>query len=461
MLSNIVHLPDNGRLGTRPLPFFHDSRLPNLWQLTDTNGIAQRLQGYFRLRYPKQRLNITDCVIEQLYYRPEKSCKILYRLQFRDRIGEQAEQWFSAQMYPAEKSFAKFSRAQEKATTAVSFWEPVSFWPELDTIFWVFPHDPLLKQLPKLIQPGAIEQLFATYLPTESLSDRLAYQRLKMMPRKRCLLQFGNHKGNQTFITKSYATHPGKGSKGAYAHNIFEDVYFATKNNPLLTVPRPLFYAEEMSTYVQEAWVGKTPTATDCVETIEQAAHVLAQFHQLDDLPRLQSSQRTVNLVSQIQQEAAFLDHFLPYDLRLPSIANQLMLVAVVLMDDSTYQRPTHGAFRLNQLLEQNGRFALLDLDDAGWGDPHLDVAECVASMLITHFTEGAILAELQAASATFISSYSLNVPWQIEWARLHSYIALSLFHKLVGAFRRLETAVFPKIDSLLQLIEHHLEQSL
>ena len=142
----------NSRLGTRSLPFFHDGDLPNLWQLTDAKAIAQRFQGYFRLRYPKQRLHVADCALEKLYYRPEKSCKALYRLHLRDRAGQASEQWLFAQMYPARKSFAKFKRAQAKAQTAVSFWEPVGFWPELDTLFWAFPHDPHLTQLPQLIQ---------------------------------------------------------------------------------------------------------------------------------------------------------------------------------------------------------------------------------------------------------------------------------------------------------------------
>ncbi|MEM7115914.1 MAG: aminoglycoside phosphotransferase family protein [Chloroflexota bacterium] len=458
MLSNIGHFEHNGRLGTRPLPFFHDGQLPNLWQLTDTKGMAQRFQRYFRLRHPKQRLRVVGCRVEQLYYRPEKSCKALYRIYYENRAGELNDQWFSAQMHPADKSFAKFSRAEEKASKGVSFWEPINFWPELDTIFWTFPHDPQLTQLLELVQTKRIQRLFAAHFPTsDPLPEDIQFTRLKMMPRKRCLLQFD---GQPQFITKTYAKRINSLSKGDYAYHLFADVYEATKHNECLTVPKPLFYDVALDTYAQELFAGETPTATDDAETIERAAMTLAEFHQLNELPNLQPSQRTADLVTQVQTKAALLEHFLPYDRRLPTIANQLMLVAVVLGVSTPQQVPIHGAFRLNQLLGQNGRFAMLDLDDAGWGDPHLDVAECVASMLGTHFTEKAPLAQLQANADTFIRAYQVRVPWTLEPARLHGYIALSLFNKLVGAFRRLETAVFPKVDALLQLIEDHLTEA-
>lgn len=446
------------RIGTRPLPFFHDRLLPNLWQLADAPAMRQRFQGYFRLRYSEHRLRVVGCSIEKLYYRPERNCKALYRLQLEDRANQTSDQWFFAQMYPVEKSFAKFSRAQEKAATAVSFWESVSFWPEIDTIFWAFPHDPQLTQLPTLLEPQTIPQLLATHLPAAELGDTVQCQRLKLMPRKRCLLQFTV--GDTRLVTKSYAQTDYHTAKGRYAYQIFSDVYQATQTNPWLTVPEPLFYDEELATHVQAWCKGKPPTATASIEKIHKAATALAQFHQLGELPHLQPSQRTAGLVQRVQTDANLLGHFLPYDLRLPTVTNQLTLAAIGLAGKTTLQTPTHGAFRLNQLLDNNGRFTLLDLDDAGWGDPVYDVAECMASIQMAHFTDDLNLAELQANAETFKLAYVEQVPWQVDSARLHGFIALSLFQKLAGAFRRLETAVYPKIDSLFGLIEQHLEQA-
>lgn len=458
MLNKMSRLADNGRLGTRPLPFFHDGVLPNLWQLADANGIAQRFQGYFRLRYPEQRLRVTHCAVEKLYYRPERSCKALYRLQFRDRSGQLDEQWFSVQMSPAEKSYTKFTRAQARQKTAVSFWEPVGFWPEIDTIIWTFPHDSQLKQLPELIQPQTMLGLLETHQPQLPAVERWRYRRLKMMPRKRCLLEFAADDGGLRLVTKSYAKkRDGRVSKGAYAHQIFQDVYQATLDNEWLTVPQPFFYDKALDTYAQEACVGTSPAPTAPIATIEQAAMALVQFHQLTTLHHLQACTRTANLVARVQSETAFLTYFLPYELRIPTIANQLTLAAVVLARPAVWQTPVHGAFRLNQLLASNGRFALLDLDDAGWGDPHLDVAECIASQLMTHFTDDEMLAELQANADVFLQTYCAHAAWPVDSSRLHGFIALLLFQKLAGAFRRLETAVFAKIDSLLDLVEEHL----
>ena len=132
----------------------------------DTEEMARLFESHFATDYPEHGFSVLGSKIEKVYYRIEKHCGVLHRVHLRDMHGDERKHWFFVRHFNPRDSERRFEKGARKAGPAVSFWKPVTHWPEYGMVIWAFPHDPRLAHLPS---PVAVEVLgkrnFASLLP--------------------------------------------------------------------------------------------------------------------------------------------------------------------------------------------------------------------------------------------------------------------------------------------------------
>ena len=172
-----------------------DPILPHLRTVVDTDAMSRLFESHFAEHYPEQDFTVLSTDIEKVYYRLEKHCGVLHRVHLRDLNGENSSHWFFVRHFNPQESERRFEKAARKVGPAVSFWKPVTHWPEHGMVVWAFPHDPRLKHLPEVVNPENVAKLVEAN--TESLGleagtrcGAVRCEQIKYMPGKRVVLRF-------------------------------------------------------------------------------------------------------------------------------------------------------------------------------------------------------------------------------------------------------------------------------
>jgi aminoglycoside phosphotransferase (APT) family kinase protein len=229
-----------------------------------------------------------------------------------------------------------------------------------------------------------------------------------------------------------------------------------------LEIPRPLLHLDDLHTYWQAVWPGKSMSALygqpGWERWLPKIARALAALHQ-SEIPGLERAWYVDRAVDLAMEDAHWIGKFLPGDAqRVLELASQIKEMASRLqLTAASPWVPIHGAFRLDQLLSHEDSVAMVDIDAVALGDPHYDVAEFITSLIYQHFRRGLPLAELMALAGTFRQAYTEQAPWPVDRRVLAWYTAAFLIEKLHGSLKGLQQDVLDKIDELFYLIDEHL----
>lgn len=111
---------------------------------------------------------------------------------------------------------------------------------------------------------------------------------------------------------------------------------------------------------------------------------------------------------------------------------------------------PTHGDLRLDHILFDGDRIALLDLDDFAEADPVLDAAKVLAHLAEMPFRSALSHGCAQTAARAFAGEYFAYVPetWR---DRLPLHYAGAILKVASGFFRRQEPGWPDKITTLVE----------
>jgi hypothetical protein len=121
----------------------HDvADLPGLERALD----ATRMLAEFRRTLPpRDGSQWVRCAVERVSWKPGKSARILYRLWKEDEPAETGRpHCFYAEVLPPKRSLRRYLDLQERGGAN----RPSGFVAELDMVYWRFPADPRLTQLP-------------------------------------------------------------------------------------------------------------------------------------------------------------------------------------------------------------------------------------------------------------------------------------------------------------------------
>ncbi len=448
--------------------FFNDTSLPGLATAVDGGRMAEIFPRHLFALGLNPDWRVSRCAVEKIYYRPHKRCGILYRLHFHHPAQTETNEWLYGEMLPKDDALKHFkklparSEHNHSACTCLSTLPATSLWQDLNMILWIFPHDPAMTMLARVVAPEAVAQSVAAHLPWFGLSPAAAWRvvatscdRIKLMPGKRCVLRHhvklvapAGPTRDLTFYSKTYGDGKTR-SRFAALTTAYEHL---TSGTGAINIPRPLFFLEESDTYWQEEWPGQALVEVfaeqDWRELMPRLAGVIAALHQkringLSPAPALDGIYREVT------QDAAKLTKLLPPLAGLLAAAMaRLHAHKENLEQQAAPATPVHGACRIEQFLIRGPELALIDFDALALGDPLADVAEFIASLRYLELSRGFASADVTAALTLFCESYAARTPWPCDRRRLAWYALAFFITKLYAATKNCDRRALQELHT-------------
>ena len=456
-----------------------DDKLPQLNTVLAPEVVVDKLSEHLKHECTDFNARLTKCEIEKTYYKPGIHCGILYRLTLKTESGDHYNEWLFGRVCRAEKVNRSYQRALKNAVTSEPSHElfkglpPVSLWPEMNMVLWLFPEDPKIKQLTSLADPAfvrnRINENIQFFYPGSNNrhAEDIHLDRIKYMPGKRCVLRYTVKCRNGTDDTLKFYSKTYNDSTSRYHYAFLERVYEQFSDHDFLVIPRPIMHLEDANTFWQEEWQSKA--ISDVVGEVEhdvlfpKVALMLAKFHQ-SKIDNLRSAPDLSDIFDAAADDGLRLKHKLPdYTNFVETSVAKLSSGRPTLAQQAVPARvPIHDAFRLEQLLISGDQIGMVDLDAVAFGDPLSDVAEFLASLMFREFDYGEQHDKLTYAAGLFLNAYQENVPWQCDKKRIEWYIIAFGISKVFLAMKNLRLTSLKRLagkrEELLNRLTDFLE---
>jgi hypothetical protein len=411
----------------------------------------------------KDQLQIRDCQIERIRYKPGENCLICYRLKICDRRTQVAsEQFLCARMYETGGAASRFAKAQRQPLITPKFGRPLTHVPALDMVVWAFPNDRKLAGLPKLVDPTALgeqlQPLIAAGLGREWRIRNLTHDLAHYNPEHTCMvrvqlqLQHGDtgEKQNLVVYGKTYYN-----DQGAETYQFMRELWDSeARRSGRLRIAQPLGYHPQLKTLWQLGLPGETLLEQNAdracsPDLLCRAAGTLAALHQTP-VSRARSSPLN-EWVGRLEE----MRHWLPR-VR-PACASHLNGLVDRLVDQAgclgTQPIATlHGDLHLQNFFVDGGQVALIDLDNLHRGSPWQDVGSFVAGLFYLGLLTKAPDPATHEIIDVFCQAYAQSIPWDVSTAALNWYTAAALINE--RAFRSVSRLKAGRLDILDDLIE-------
>ncbi len=424
--------------------------------------MAKRLAHAHQATLAQLRAEVEHCAIERVQYRPERRCRVLYRLDLRDASGNKAEQWFHGKLVRSGQAQREYEKALAAENLQNGAWQPVTLWPDLEMVVWTFPNDPRMPQLVKAADPQRIRAHLNANLKVWKLSgswrcSEVVVARVKYMPGKRCVMRCHARMANSfgesrelCFYSKSYSD-----AMSHYHFDILTKVH--RQLGHAVNIPRPLLHWDETNTFWQEPWDGRPVldmlAEYDWEELFPRLGRVLANLHQ-SRCGGLLKFEALEHGFDSAQEDAESLRRLLPEQNEFfARTLGALTAAKERLARAQALAVPIHGAIRLEQIVARGQEVALVDFDAMTQGDPLYDVAEFLASLQYLAFTHELAPERLAHAAALFRESYERQTQRSLEPQRLAWYAVVSLLSKMHDSWKNLDTRAMAHGAAIVQLV--------
>lgn len=330
--------------------------------------------------------------------------------------------------------------------------------PDLDLIIWIFPNDPVLRHLPKCIQPEAVKQ----YLPYDTLPTGLdgpadlvniTSEVVHYRPEVRCTtryrLQWGgpDNPKERVLFGKTF-----NDDRGKEIHQRMETLWKISSDHPeSFMVAQPLAYHEEIKTVWQAGLKGDpfvdVIDQTNDRPLLEAVGGGLARFHKSD-----LSSIVKITLddhLGEIKKKLAKLIHAFPrFAGSLRSIEHDL--VQRVHQLTPVPERIIHGDFTVQQLLVCEGRIAFFDFDEFAIGDPTQDVANFIVDLHFRSFDRSLV----EEMKVVFSHAYRRRVDWPLSADRLFWHLQIQFITKAYRIYIQQKPGMEKEIKEIIVLAQ-------
>jgi len=444
----------------------NDKKLTQLPTVTNPQAMAKKFAANWR---EVNGLEVTGCAIEKIFYRPEHSCTVLYRLFFRNGERKPLDHWVTGKVFPSNRAGKRYQEAvaanhENNGTASIKQrsrqLEPVSFLSDLDMVVWAFPLDAKIVNLPAVISLEFVQEKINAHLAAFGFSANwrcanVELERVKYMPGKRCVLRYharfqgpAGDTRDLTFYSKTY-----QDAKSRYHFEVLNAAYQQLRaRNAIVQIPRLIVHLDEANTFWQEEWKGRP--LIEVWETYDwnilfpRLAAAVVDLH----CSEMQNLRRGPDLDEVLQvavDDAVELFEMMPQlQPRLQPMLDRLAEVKNDLAKQPRPNVPIHGAMRLEQMLARDHEFAMVDFDALALGDPLADVAELTASLQFLELSQGKSRAPLAAVAELFYQSYAANVPWAGDRRRLAWYALAYWISKMYLACKNLDLAALAKLET-------------
>ncbi len=412
------------------MPLLHaDPVFPQRDFLLDPGAVAERIGCGIGIN---AAVKVEHCERVRATYRAGQSLRVLYKLRAEGEIF-----MLAARAFPEGADGQRFARQFPPAAEGATF-HPVFGDLENHTVFWTFPNDRKIANLPLLM---SVPQCLSDLLNSRWTHSRLA----AYAPEKCATVQCLDDQQNVLAYAKVYAGHDGRGCYKTY--NDFAQNRMA--NSRQFSTPRAIAYSDSFQILLLEPIHGKRIADLE-PEELERGfnylGRALASFHAMPigaGLPRF------TRLDARHLQEAAGIIGLVRPDVAVlaQELCDSLCGAASGISDRSVY---LHGDVHpKNGILRDQG-VVMIDLDQAGSGPAAADLGSLLAALRYEVVTGS--LSEISESRLirAFLSGYSvgneLPHPAALRW-----FTAAALFaERALRAVSRVRTEGLEHLRELL-----------
>jgi len=385
------------------------------------------LQLFRRYLPPRHHTTWERCEPVRVRYLPGRSWHILYRLWAAADPADAPPLYYYAEFLPPELSLHRFVQLQD----AGGLTAPSGYVAELNMIYWRFPADPRLSQLPSVWQEGR-------------------WHVVSYLPGILCTLA-GEYAGERT-ILKLYSD-----DRNERVGRVMQALHAAGTNVPRVLhvdTPRRLLVLEHVpgigfwadpAPHLQREVMAAMARALDRLH----AAELGADTHQL-----LQRVEHASQEWKRIQQAVLDLSEaFPPHAARLRRLANMLEPV----LEETPAPVLVHGSFHPAQFLIDAGVPRLFDFDTVCLGDPMFDLARFASYLYDRGQARGQPMREIERAVSAFRSAYITAAAGRFHAARWFWHLSVALVAKRAQAvLARLEANAADLVGHLITIAEQN-----
>ncbi len=360
---------------------------------------AEKMKHLFQNHLPSlKNIDLNKCTIQhpryKTYLNPASSHKsfmaAVYHLYGKHaKLNSSVNQIVYVKAYLAARSQTIYEQALF-ANINNDFQEYVKHINDHDMVAWLFPYDPVLTWLPKLLDEDNIRRYFSKLLLASSSENPVVTKHVETnvvnyRPEIRCTCRHEIHRLSKrihTIYSKTYASGQGR---GVFQRMLFCYQQFGQRHQSFVTA-LPLGYEEILHTVWMEGIHGQPVVSLLDINNADSVISILidalVDFHtlQIKDLPVLTED----DLLSEICKKLTKLTKAFPKftDLIVELATN---LKAQKQMLPTSPMVVIHGDFHIEQLLWlDDERIALFDFDELAIACPLVDVANFCAD-LYTH----------------------------------------------------------------------------
>ena len=373
---------------SHPATLAPDPAVPQRDHLLDVDTIAHRLSK----RLGSQgSVHIRSCRLGSICYQPARRLRVVYELNIGGR-----ELQVAAGTFPSRsRSEQAFAEASDSARESGPF-RPVVYDTDLDTVFWTFPNDRKLLNLPAAVEA---EQDLTRLVGRRWARSLLVDYNPESSAVVRCL--------DESDRVVAYAKiHSGdEGERTHQVHSAISDLTRAAGPR----IAQPLAYSRQHRTLVVEPIEGpsiRTLTGAGLATGLHAYGVALARLHSLpvdgvgtggrDALERLRRRAEGVCMV-------------------LPDLAEQVAELLSELTDRwdeaSEPSVPIHGDTNENNAILEDGHIALIDFDRAGVGAAGADVGNFLSLLRFFRALGFISPAAERARTEAFTRGYAFSAP--------------------------------------------------
>jgi predicted glycosyltransferase len=403
-----------------------DAGLPQRDELLDAGRLAPRLDATLGAEGPA---GVARVEVTRVKYRVGRSMTLALRVHL-----DGAVETVAARAFGEGNAARNFARARRVATDGQGRLRPVTYAEDLETVFWVFPHDRRIESLALLRAPnGDLERL---------VGARCAPRLVAYAPEKAATARCVDERGRARAYVKVYADEGG--ARTAAIHRALA----ASAAPGRLRLPRALAYDGSRRALAIEPIAGDAATPGGLGEHpggLTALGAALATLHHAAPPEGLDRLERTIP--ERLDGAAEAIGAVRP-DVAAAAISLAGALVSS--FDDGEEQVCLHGdAHGKNAILGPGGA-ALIDLDQVALGPAAADLGSVLAGLRYRRCLGSLSAARERALRADLLRGYAsvrgLPSERSLAW---HTAAAL-LGERALRAVTRVRPAGLEKLGALL-----------
>jgi len=443
--------------GVRAVPL--DPVLPQLASVLDGQAMGRVFAR--DLLAGSESVELTACEIERVKYRPGRNCLLGYKLELRERAtAARHDQRVCVGIYAPDEARARYDKALGGPLVSGPWIAPVSLIAPLNMVVWTFPNERKLAALPALTDSVRLREELLPEVVREHWGDdwkiaNVFHAVSSYFPEHACTVSATLTLAQASGAPRRAWSVLGKtrsDGAGCETFRCMSRLWQADRAGT--SYARPLAYQPGNRLLWQERVPGRTldsmlgPSRCDA-RLLARTAHALAALHRTpltaarrvetgDIVERLTSTQ---TLVARAQPSCKAM---------LAQAIEQLRRRASSLNADAC--ATLHGDLHSNNIVVDDARVCLIDLDEVSNGPPLAELGSLLAELVYRACLSGRPLESLTPALHAIVEAYRRAVPWPVAKEEVDWYTAAAVLNE--RAFRCITSLKPGRMEILSGLVD-------